>query len=396
MKQYRFPCLLLIFLAAPALAGDAASPRRATGFFRTEADGETWWLVDPKGQPTLSIGTDHVRYEGHWCESLGYSPYGRNMVKRYGSADAWAREATRRLLAWNFNVLGAGHSPQTRHRGLAHTEFLSMGADFAGTAALVPKTAWTGWPDVFDPRFAELCEKRARERCDANRDDPWLLGYFLDNELEWFGKKWRPWGIALDACTLPGTAAGKKALVESLRRTLHDDVAALNAAFHTKLQKFDDLLPLRELPEPRTDQAKEALGAFVAEAAARYFEITTAAIRRHDRNHMILGCRFAHDVPEAAWREAGKTCDVVTVNIYPRIDLWHERTVGVAEHLAGRFALCRRPLIVTEWSFPALDAKDTDSRPLPCRHGAGMRVDSQPQRACCYAIMQRELLVSRL
>ena len=35
------------------------------------------------------------------------------------------------------------------------------------------------------------------------------------------------------------------------------------------------------------------------------------------------------------------------------------------------YRVVRRPMIITEWSFPALDSG------LPCKHGAGMRVDTQ-------------------
>jgi hypothetical protein len=364
--------------------------RQATGCFRVEQLSGLWWLIDPKGQPTLSIGTDHVSYTAHWCEALGYAPYGRNVQKLYGASGPWADEATRRLRAWNFNVLGAGCSPQTRYHGLAHTEFLSFGADFSAVAALTPKTDWTGWPDVFDPRFESFCETRAAERCRA-ADDPWLLGYFLDNELEWFGKGHEPWGLAADACALPATAAGKKALVASLRRTFHDRAAAFNAEFDAQLRSFDELAGLRRLPRPKTARAEEALAAFVADAAARYFQVTTAAVRRHDAKHLILGCRFAHDAPDAAWRQAGATCELVAVNVYPRIDLGRQRTVGLEKHLRHCFARCGKPLIVTEWGFPALDARDSQGRPLPSLHGAGMRVDTQQQKAACYAIMQRDL-----
>jgi len=41
--------------------------------------------------------------------------------------------------------------------------------------------------------------------------------------------------------------------------------------------------------------------------------------------------------------------------------------------------------MITEWSFPALDSG------LPCKHGAGMRVDTQEQKALCYEIFQRTL-----
>ena len=39
-----------------------------------------------------------------------------------------------------------------------------------------------------------------------------------------------------------------------------------------------------------------------AEEAERYFRTIAAAIRRHDPNHLLLGCRFAGlDAPRAAW-----------------------------------------------------------------------------------------------
>ena len=374
------------FVSSPLRGGP---PRQATGRFRVEQISGIWWLVDPKGQPTLGIGTDHVSFAAHWCEALGYAPYARNVKQLYGSPEPWADEATRRLRAWNFNVLGAGCSPETRYHGLAYTEFLAFGIDFSSIAALSPKTTWTGWPDVFDARFEAFCETRASQRC--RPDDPWLLGYFLDNELEWFGKNYKPWGLAADACALPPTAAGKKALTASLRRTFCDDPAAFNAQFDAHLRSFDELAGLTKLPQPKTHRAEEALAAFVSEAAARYFQVTTAAIRRHDAQHLILGCRFAHDAPDSAWQQAGATCDLVAVNVYPRIDLFHQRTVGLEKHLRHGFARCGKPLIVTEWGFPALDAHDSQGRPLPSLHGAGMRVDNQRQKAACCAIMQREL-----
>ena len=139
----------------------------------------------------------------------------------------------------------------------------------------------------------------------------------------------------------------------SLRRTFHDDAAAFNAEFDAHLRSFDDLAGLTKLPRPKTERAREALAAFVAEAATRYFQITTAAVRRHDAKHLVLGCRFAHDAPDSAWRAAGATCDLVAVNVYPRIDLGRQRTVGLEKHLRHCFARCGKPLIVTEWGFPA-------------------------------------------
>ncbi len=362
---------------------------KGTGFFRIVRLGETWWLVDPNGYLTLSVGTDHVNYFVHWCEKLGYAPYHRFVARKYGSEEAWAKEAVRRLLSWNFNVLGANNSLKARYQGLVHTEFISFGADFASVADIVPKVHWTGFPDVFDPRFERFCDLRARERCAPNKDDPWLLGYFLDNELEWWGKSGRPWGMAEEAWKKPPDRACKQAFVRLLREFYRNDISAFNADFGTNFASFDELLSSTEPAQPRTQRGQQALMVFVAEAAERYFRITAQAIKKHDPNHLNLGCRFAWDVPEVVWRAAGKYCDIVTVNTYPRIDLERGVIIGLEEHLRRRYEWCQKPMIITEWSFPALDAKDSEGRPLPCKHGAGMRVDTQEQKARCYTIFQR-------
>lgn len=374
----------------PVRKSPIAVRSKATGFFRTERINGIWWLIDPNGNPALSIGTDHVSYFVHWCEKLGYAPYHRNVAQKYGSEEAWAKEAVRRLLSWNFNVLGANNSIKARYQGLAHTEFISF-TDFTNTADIVPRVHWTGFPDVFDLRFERFCDLRAKQRCAPNRDDPWLLGYFLDNELEWWGKSGRPWGMAEEAWKKPPDHACKQALVRILREFYRGDISTFNADFGTNFGSFDDLLKSQTPAQPLTEHGQKALMAFVRDAAERYFRITAQAIKKHDPNHLNLGCRFAWDAPEPAWEMAGKYCDIVTVNLYPRIDMERGVVLGVEEHLRKRYEICKKPIIVTEWSFPALDAKDSEGKPLPCKHGAGMRVDTQEQKARCYAIFQRML-----
>jgi hypothetical protein len=131
---------------------------RATGLFRVEKIGPRWWVVDPKGHAFYVVGTDRVNYLAHWCEKLGYAPYSRNVQAEFGSEEAWAASCTGRLQASGFNTLGAGHSGSTRHRGLAHTAFLSLGTSFTAYGDIAPRTTWTGFPDVLDPLFAVISD----------------------------------------------------------------------------------------------------------------------------------------------------------------------------------------------------------------------------------------------
>jgi hypothetical protein len=126
--------------------------------------------------------------------------------------------------------------------------------------------------------------------------------------------------------------------------------------------------------------------------AEKYFSITAAAIRKYDPNHLILGCRFAGQAPADIWDICGKYCDVVSVNIYPRVDFETGDMSDAEKMLAKYYAAAKKPLMITEWSFPALDAVDSRGKPLPSVHGAGMRVDNQEQKTKCCELLQGGLL----
>jgi len=367
--------------AAPGSGVKAATP--ATGFFQVEKDGERWWLVDPRGERFYAVGTDHVNYTSHWCQKLGYAPYHRNCEKLYGSAEKWAETATARLRTWGFNLLGAGNTAEVRYQGLAHTLFISFGSQFSDFSALVEKTTWTGFPNVFDPRWERYCGMRAQQACAANRGDPWLLGYFLDNELEWYGKTHKPDGIWIETMKLPATHSGKQALVAHLKAG-YATLAEFNTAWKQQAAAWNDILKLPELTPP-DDAARAVQTAWLAQVAERYFGAAAAAIRKADPNHLVIGSRFAGDAPEWAWQACARHCDVVTFNHYPRIDFERGDLSDLAAVFEKYYALVSKPMMITEWSFPALDSG------LPCQHGAGMRVDTQTQKAKCYEVMQHLL-----
>ncbi|MBM3493772.1 MAG: hypothetical protein FJX72_05540 [Armatimonadetes bacterium] len=355
--------------------------RKATGFFRVEKVGERWWVVDPRGYAFYVVGTDHVSYNAHWCEKLGYAPYSRNVQTKFGSEEAWAASSAQRLKAWGFNTLGAGHSESVRRRGLVHTAFLSLGTAFTAYGDIAPRTTWTGFPDVFDPRFAQFCAIEARKQCAPHRDDPWLLGYFLDNELEWFGKNGSETGLVDEAMKKPADHPAKRAFVNMLRKR-HTTIGALNAAWKTSYASWDALASAASAPT--SGEALKDRAAFVRLIAERYFSVTCDAIRRADPNHMILGCRFAGFAPPI-WDIAGRHLDIVSVNYYGNVDLEKGATTDMPAAMERYYAEAKRPLLITEWSFPALDAG------LPSRHGAGQRVATQADKARAYAIYQTAL-----
>lgn len=368
-------------------AYDATAGRKidgaATGFFHTRRIDGKDWLIDPLGRLFYWVGTDHASYRGHWCEKLGYQPYGRVTEKKYGGEAVWADATLARLKTWGFNTLPTGYSPSLLRRGLAHIKFLSLGAGFAGRDWIVPKKHWTGFPNVFSAEWPRHCEVVAARECATQKNDPWLIGYFLDNELEWFGPDWRKNGLFEAAWLLPPDHSAKQAWIRFLQERKRS-IADVNRLFGTSFADFAALAADVKPPECKGDEAAALSRAWVRLVAEKYFGTAAAAIRRHDPNHLLLGCRFAGDAPDVL-DIAGAHNDIVSLNTYPRIDVERGVPEAVLKMIEEFHARCGKPMAITEWSFPALDAG------LPSLHGAGMRVDTQEQRAKCFSHFQEFL-----
>ena len=72
---------------------------------------------------------------------------------------------------------------------------------------------------------------------------------------------------------------------------------------------------LQELLKANPGNEQQIKDEFLYTCARRYFEVITAALRRHDPNHLVLGIRFAEN-PNNRWVEMSRMFDVFSVNIY--------------------------------------------------------------------------------
>jgi len=371
-----------------------------TGFFHVERKGKTWWVIDPLGRGFVPLGVDHVRYNGPWCEALGYAPHGRKNDKKYASRDEWADQTVERLKAWGFNMFAGGVEPLLLRRGLAHAKMIQIGGRLAGMGDEYDITPHEGrpcsaFPNVFHPDFERYCRYRTKQVCGPLASDPWLLGYFLDNELAWWGRGDLDTGLFDAVMKKSASHTAKIALRNFLSKRYGGDVARFNRAWGTTLGSFDAVLGSKALTGPNAVVAADKK-AFLALTAETYFGTIARAIRAVDNGHMILGCRFAGGrASDVVWAAAGKHCEVLTFNYYGNVDL----DTGVArDHtdpragapLGEAFAEFHRrggrPMMITEWSFPALDSG------LPCTNGAGQRFRTQAERARATEIYARTIL----
>jgi hypothetical protein len=302
--------------------GFKTTEAKATGFFRVEKIAGIWWFVDPDGHFFLSMGADSmgtsVTTSTQGREQLfaalppadaggrgGASFYVWNLVRRFGPdwVSKWIALTARRMAAWGFNTVG-NWSDQRLADGF-HAPYVYTSRGWGETGPM-------GIADVYAPNFAETVDRAAAQQCDARKDDPYLLGYFLGNEPPWPGRE----SVAVDAIL----AGPQSSLQQELRKFL--------GAWDTP----------GDTPGDTPDRRRE----FLYGVYGKFVETVTAAIRRHDPNHLILGLRFGSTTPVEMVR-LSKIFDVYSLNNYAY-------TVNQREIDKVREAI-DRPILIGEFHF---------------------------------------------
>ena len=210
---------------ADRFGGWAGGPQlEATGMFRTEKVGGRWYFVDPDGRLFFSLGVNCVQFsswtgvtgrEKFFCDlparddGLFANCWGRqkgpsvrgfyhdrfpyetfdfcraNLIRKYGPDD-WLQKASalavRRMRSWGLNTIGNWSS-----FGLVEQDRIPYTDAFSTRARPIGgnRGFWRKFPDVFAPEFQDNVEADARKTAARSGADPWCLGWFVDNELDW-------------------------------------------------------------------------------------------------------------------------------------------------------------------------------------------------------------------
>jgi hypothetical protein len=326
----------------------------ATGFFYPTNTFGRWWLVDPEGCLFLDKGVSSV-------EPLNGANAGEILQQKFGGKKEWATETTTLLRSNGFNNLGAWSDTDTLRQTphpLAYTRVLNFMSSYGEQrGGVYQQPGHAGYPKdcifVFDPEFEVFCDTYAR-RLAQMKNDPWLLGYFSDNEMP----LWR--GALRNYLKLPAQNAGYQSALKWLQAR-HGENATTNEI---------------------TAQDEKDFLAFVVD---RYYRIVSSAIKKYDPNHLYLGSRFNGRVlnePEV-FKAAGPYVDVVSVNYY---DAW----TPSQEKLASWEAESGKPILITEWYTKAEDSG------LANTGGAGWIVKTQGDRGLFYQNFTLALLQSKV
>lgn len=296
--------------------GYLAKRSEATGFFRVEKIDGVWWFIDPDGYYFLSLGAVGIERPGGGgsasdAEGLenvvsmfppegerGYISYGEwNLQRRFGDTwrEDWADMTIRRMDAWGINT--GSVRPGTKPY-LAYAGRFRMPNIF-------------GLQDIFITGYESMVEEAVKEAVTTPKDDPFLIGYFLQNEPSWLAQEPR-------VCEL----------------ILNSEDAPLKSALMDFLEEGDT-------PERRTE--------FVHSTYRKHIETVTKYLRKYDPNHLSLGIRFGHShVPhENILRICKDFFDVYSFNTY-RISPNEAYVNEIAEKID-------MPMILGEFHFGTID-----------------------------------------
>jgi hypothetical protein len=367
---------------------------RATGFFHTERRGGRWWLVTPEGNGFFSIGIDAIAASGatyvagrefmfrdlpagdgelaeHWSErddrrGLGaqrgrsfdhghaFDFYTANLNRKFGSdwRARWREETSQRLEAWGFNTIGNWSDPDLcAMQRLPYTVPLWPEGEYGKVSS--GEDWWGPMPDPFDPRFSEAADKMARNAAGRFRGDPYLIGYFVDNELPW-GRSVPAYPqdyyvVAINALAAGPGSSAKAAFISYLIDTYREP-DRLEQAWDVSLTSWDALRRASfALPRAAFDNPAVIadLAAFARRFAEAYFRTVAEALRRHDPDHLYLGSRFAWQTTQAV-EACARWCDVVSFNRY-------RQSIADDPDEWARFHALGKPALIGEFHFGSVD-----------------------------------------
>lgn len=354
---------------------------KASGFFRTENDGNRWFLVDPEGYAFYSIGIDIIgtgiggnvegisklhewlpseddaKYSDAWkvadyiqdirspsgLSSQNLFDFGvANLIKAFGSEwhDKWSKITARRLIEWNVNTIGNWSDVDFAKK--SKTPYVMTLEGFPTTK----KSIFRDFPDVFSQEYQVTSDTFATQLTSVN-GDPYLIGYFMNNEPGW---AYVPQlNIAEELLSQGDGFASKDTLIVFLSNKYNRDISAFNTSWDTSYSDFEKLNEPVRRAASLSEKAAADLLEFSKEMLEEYIRVPAFAAKKIDPDHLNLGMRWASSALQQSWRFAGSQyLDVFSINNYT--DDPTER-LNIAAEMSGGM-----PVLIGEFHHGSMEA----------------------------------------
>lgn len=351
----------------------------ATGHFYVKKIDGKWWMIDPEGYLFWSHGVVRVTpscavtpLDGHkfYFEGLPQNendpmyhfyftydellhPYYTardiketydfscaNIARKYGEnyREKWYELCHKRLRSWGVNTIAnsSDHAICLMDKTV-YNDRVDLGSAVEGYPEWPILEGSTGWWKFIDP-FDDLFETCVRAHLEAQRqelDDPWCLGFFVDNEIRWGDEAY----LASLTFKAPASQASKRVMINWLM-SKYPKISDLNKAWKSDFKDWNALY------ENRDDAPKGALKdmkAFSPKMVEKYFSVVRSVFKSIAPQKLYMGCRFSSS-PEFVVRIAAKYCDVMSYNQYNYSEAAFKFPEGID-----------LPMMIGEFHFGAMD-----------------------------------------
>jgi hypothetical protein len=240
-------------------------------------------------------------------------------------------------------------------------------------------SAWVKGDDhrIYSPNWAATAAHAIQVETEPLRENHNLIGYFIDNELDWGDSGAGP---VLYFDNLPPTDPNRQQVV-GVMKTVWTTLDGFNHDWQTHIKDWKEIDSWTVLPPDEPTAYQRLFAAWLSHMAVDYFKITTSLIRKYDPNHLILGVRFRGYAPrEVVCASRGYT-DVVSLNYY----------VGDARLDLDMFQMMSQdsaqPVMISEYSFHSLDGRSGNRNTV----GFAAQVLDQQARADGYQLLTTRL-----
>lgn len=349
----------------PVDSSPLAVTRGVDGFWRlAKAEDGAWWFVSPDGKREFLNTVTTVQPFQLSRESNGVHFVSRDYDGTVGQYDgdlrAWADKTLARVKAAGFKGIGAWSHPIFHQLDVPISRDLNIWKHFGASNYKLYSADWESYADgVVAGMVTPLKDNRN------------LVGYYLDNELDWSDASVGP-SVYFDS--LAPTDPNRQRVIATIQR-LWPTVEDYNKAWNSEFVDYSQLSTLPKLPrEPAAAYAK-LFSVWLEQLAGDYFRMTTAMVRKYDPNHLILGVRFAGYAPAEVVRASRNFTDAQSINYYVadgRLD---------PDMFGAMYADSGQPILITEYAFHALDGRSGNRNTF----GFHAQVADQQARADGYA-----------
>ena len=358
------------------------------GYFYRLHDGRRWWLVDPEGNAFFSNGIcygnrtgiygvvdamenlfeylpakDDPIFSCAWTTAdtipefakrngveagkskMMYNFARANMIRAFGADkwwNAWVTINTARMKQWGFNTISVGVNNYTDEDVTKYLRAAKI--PYCITLKNFPKTEkllFRDFPDVFSKEYENRCKifcNQLKPFC----DDPYFIGYFINNEPEWMFQK--DVNVAERTLAMDEQTASKTELIHILKEKYHT-VSEWNKAWNTEFEDFDKIVLTEKQISKLSETAKRDLRKMQDILREKYASVPSFYLSEIATHALNLGMRYS-SVTEGDFA-GSEQFDVFSFNCYSRAPENMFKTADAALEI---------PFMVGEWHIGSAES----------------------------------------